>query len=496
MLLKPNSRYPIGHSIVRASIPPGTLLYHGRGDSGYPYMDWLALDPEHSRIFARGENGTLFTFSTTRELKLLYFDGCSANKVGGVTDVQDLLVWGDADHDSDRWDWQSELDRINDTCAWGKPYGVDGYVRMEFDFEIMYCNISDGLQLVSAMPTVNGGGRPPPHGPESPGDDWKSAINFNPPVSPSHYYRATSHGLHTPREVGSHTGLRPLRSPPDPPEGWKGTWPVINNAIRHAGSWHNDFPGDVRVHPDSSSMITFYDPALTSLVVARRSMDRDDYRPGNIASVDMARVRADVAEMMARGFAERSGVDWRGLARVIQERFGDRLPYLRYLLHQPLANVSEQVSAVRKQLIVSLSPYMQRPGVGEPEWFAQTAQNCATRFTAHLPVDKFTKQERVLRNAVDEVLHEICRVLTMAWTEAFGVEAQSLDIAGALMEKWRAEVDTLIEWLDWPVWLKCYPACGVDEFCYIPQRGLPFDPDPDGDVDQTPRCIKIDSLWV
>lgn len=122
-----------GHSIIRASIPPGTLLYHGRGDSGYPYTDWLAVDPEHSRIFARGDNGTLFTFSTTRELKLLYFDGCSANNVDGVSDAQDILVWGDVDHDRGSWDWQTELDRITDMCAWGKPHGVDGYVRMEFD---------------------------------------------------------------------------------------------------------------------------------------------------------------------------------------------------------------------------------------------------------------------------------------------------------------------------------------------------------------------------
>ncbi|EPT00644.1 hypothetical protein FOMPIDRAFT_88096 [Fomitopsis schrenkii] len=58
MQRKSNSRYRVGHSIVWATIPPGKLLYHGRGDSGYPYMDWLAIDPEHSRIFARGSSAT------------------------------------------------------------------------------------------------------------------------------------------------------------------------------------------------------------------------------------------------------------------------------------------------------------------------------------------------------------------------------------------------------------------------------------------------------
>ena len=61
-------------------------------------MDWLAFDPEHSRIFARSENGTLFTFTTTHRLKLLHFDGCSANELSGTTDAQDILVWGEVDH--------------------------------------------------------------------------------------------------------------------------------------------------------------------------------------------------------------------------------------------------------------------------------------------------------------------------------------------------------------------------------------------------------------
>ncbi|EPT01162.1 hypothetical protein FOMPIDRAFT_1079614, partial [Fomitopsis schrenkii] len=94
MQMAPNSKYPNGHSIVRASISPGTLLYHGRGNSDYPARDWLAFDPEHSQTFLRGQNGTLFTFTTTRELTLIYFDGCSANKRGGVTDTQDVLIWG------------------------------------------------------------------------------------------------------------------------------------------------------------------------------------------------------------------------------------------------------------------------------------------------------------------------------------------------------------------------------------------------------------------
>ena len=118
----------------------------------------------------------------------------------------------------------------------------------------MYCDFTDGLELVSATPTVNGGGRPAPHGPGLPDNE----------TAPTHERKATFHGLHA-GDVYRDPDVDPYSRPPSqPPAGWKGSWPIINNSIRHAGSWHNDFPGDVRVHPDPSGMVTFFDPALTS----------------------------------------------------------------------------------------------------------------------------------------------------------------------------------------------------------------------------------------
>ena len=29
--------------------------------------------------------------------------------------------------------WTAELERIQHGCAWGKQYGVDGFIRMEFN---------------------------------------------------------------------------------------------------------------------------------------------------------------------------------------------------------------------------------------------------------------------------------------------------------------------------------------------------------------------------
>jgi len=210
-----------------------------------------------------------------------------------------------------------------------------------------------------------------------------------------------------------------------------------------------------------------------------------------------------------RATPPKRAASWRTLAQVIQERFADRLLYVRYLLHQArlvaantsadaqaLSQLQSITAAVRKQLVISLSPYMPREGIGEPAWFQATARGCATSFTAQIPDAQFTKQERLLCYAVDEVLHEICRVYTEAWRDAFGLEvARTDETVGAtvslpVLDKWRAVFDALIEWLDWPIWMKCDPACAVDEFCEMPQLA------PWQTGEAHPRCIAIDSEWV
>ncbi|KZT66128.1 hypothetical protein DAEQUDRAFT_696085 [Daedalea quercina L-15889] len=483
MQMRLNSRYPNGHSIVRATIPPGTLLYHGRSSDNFPSADWIAFDPEHSQVFARGDNGTLFTFATTRDLKLVYFDGCSGNKATGVVDTQDILIWGELGRNAGREPGPGEHDRLADACEWGKDFGVDGFVRMEADFEIMYCDFTQGLELVSALNIIHSSR------PRGPG---RKPSGGQPPNGGRDLMQGPPNGSdRLPDGQGGPGGGR--GTPSTPPEGWKGSLPGGGGGVMEAGSWHGSFPGDLRVRTDPAGMLTFFDPAFTSLVQARRGLGREQYRLQNISGADVARARADISNIFAREPYERSGVDWHGIAQTVQDRFAERLPYLRYLLHQPMQNASAQAAAVRQQLITSLIPYMSRGNVGEPGWYAETARGCRASFTEHFPVSRFMKQEHVLRNALDEVLHEICRVLTGAWREAFDIEDKSVDVAVEMVAKWRGEVDALLEWLDWPVWMACQPGCAINEFCLIPQ--FHFGRRPDESMDQTPRCIEFAPLY-
>jgi len=44
-------------------------------------------------------------------------------------DSQDIVAWGKLQPDK----YISERERIKALCDWGKPFGLDGFIRMEFD---------------------------------------------------------------------------------------------------------------------------------------------------------------------------------------------------------------------------------------------------------------------------------------------------------------------------------------------------------------------------
>jgi hypothetical protein len=119
----------LGHSLVPATIPKGTILYHGRTDDRIPDApDWLAFDFEHSYWFCR-QSCYVISLQAKRDLRLVYFDGSSAAKMtDGPLDSQDVVAWGRPRPDK----LFSEWERIKVLCDWGKSFGLDGFVRMEF----------------------------------------------------------------------------------------------------------------------------------------------------------------------------------------------------------------------------------------------------------------------------------------------------------------------------------------------------------------------------
>ncbi|RYP73576.1 hypothetical protein DL769_004191 [Monosporascus sp. CRB-8-3] len=168
-----------GMSFFPATIPEGVSLYHGTYKAeAITGTEWLAFEIEHAEIFASFENlpspegrspegidhsgdaaqaviavedeppqtGYLHIYRTTRPQRLLYIDGMSGGKTQmGTLDTQDILLRNRSENVGfDEWRRAAEL------CEIAQRWGIDGILRMEAGFEIIKCNMSDGMELISA----------------------------------------------------------------------------------------------------------------------------------------------------------------------------------------------------------------------------------------------------------------------------------------------------------------------------------------------------------
>ncbi|KAG1832301.1 hypothetical protein DFJ58DRAFT_236881 [Suillus subalutaceus] len=303
-----NTRYRIGHTIVPGTIPVGTLLYHGVifGPHLPTALDWVAVEPDHSLLFCRGsiETGCWhLTLTVTRPMKVLYFDGNSAaNLPEGTLDTQDLVAWSEM-----KPEWvNNEKQRIMDLCKWGQKYGVNGFVRMEMNFEIMICNFTSHMEVVSFF-------------------NLESTRVGRPPSFPEDLN--TDHHIYE---------------------------------VMHSASWRENYPGETRIVLDFSGLVSFYDTALVPSLVPRRvGLERWDHRVGGISSGDIERVQDRLAQALVRSPATTSGIDWKTVLRVVVDRYASRLEMVQYLLNMTLddRSIFDHAQQVQRRLRTVLLPY-------------------------------------------------------------------------------------------------------------------------------------------
>ncbi|KAI8626106.1 hypothetical protein F5Y19DRAFT_478938 [Xylariaceae sp. FL1651] len=187
-----------GMSLFPAVIPvseEGVLLYHGTHTREVPEtLEWLAFEIEHAQAFARprfsrdppphspvdnnqrpdllrgkwpledplakqsnghlarkttdqGDEGKgyLHIYQAIRPLKVLYIDGMAAAKSDmGTLDTQDYLLRETKDKSA-----RDEFSRARDLCELAQQWDIDGFIRMEIGFEIVYCDFTRGFRLIS-----------------------------------------------------------------------------------------------------------------------------------------------------------------------------------------------------------------------------------------------------------------------------------------------------------------------------------------------------------
>ncbi|KAG9104805.1 hypothetical protein FRC06_009275 [Ceratobasidium sp. 370] len=279
-------------------------------------------------------------------------------------------------------------------------------------------------------------------------------------------------------------------------------WGKDKDIDGYAGAWHGRAPGEVRVKLDAARLVSIYDPALHSGTVARRGLEKILHRGQGLGAADIQTWQSWITRAASPDAPKASGVDWQALSTVIMDRYGARLEYLRFLLdpNRVFRNTTA-VEAVRAQLMLMLLTDLTAETIPDDrcnshEWARPIATHCSSFLLSRLPLSEFTREERTLFSAISGTQAEICRVLTLIWSEAYDVPLSTDKTA--LLKEWRERVDTLMKWLDWSLWNRCIPECDLEHMCWIPTwpMGIGKGPIPGSSgeedptkVDWTPRCI-------
>ena len=317
---------------------------------------------------------------------------------------------------------------------------------MTLHSEIMTCDFNSGMELVSDSEIIPNTLQEIRHPPDSTMGPSNRALRPQPP---------------------------PHHPAPQLPPGWRGSarsdlstfFEVLNSGMRH-----NLSPGETRIKIDYSRVVSFFDPALSSLVEARTGKDREEFRLNEISEVDTEYVLDQLTDIFTRD-GQGSGIDWGSITKVIVDRYGKRLELLRHVLQNldSKRNVTERVAESRSQVLAMLTPYMltsaippNPTGPVDRSWIEPVVKHCASTHTAWTPEALLTPQEKLIKGAVEDVLSQICSVLGEIWVDAFDSEKAEIKNLEWFLLKWQSDVADLMDWLDWPIWLKCNPACGPE----------------------------------
>ncbi|THU84207.1 hypothetical protein K435DRAFT_870503 [Dendrothele bispora CBS 962.96] len=272
------------------------------------------------------------------------------------------------------------------------------------------------------------------------------------------------------------------------------------NEVLLSGSWHNHFPGEIRIKLDLTNLVSFYDTSLVpSLVEVRFGKARLDHRVLGASEEDLARVMERLesvyrgSELRTPTGSESGGVDWTTLFHVIVDRYANRLEMSRGVTDEDKDDVYlARAKTVQTQLNAMLRPYILYSAVPSDSsksktWASPVYKLCATSHSRYISSSiSMTPSENLLLNAIQETNREICRVITNMWVRGIvdggldkelsphprtgveeGTKTDGDDDKGedpniplkSLLTIWKTEITNLMSWLDWGVWLKCNPAC-------------------------------------
>ncbi|CAK7238111.1 hypothetical protein SEUCBS140593_010337, partial [Sporothrix eucalyptigena] len=388
--------------------------------------------------------GYFHTYRANRPLNLLYIDGMAAGKTGyGCLDTQDLLLldWDDSDQEKHRGGgWGGEMDRAGGLCDLAKEWAweggrIDGFIRTEAGFEIIYCDFSEGggLDVVTIQPTP----------------------------------------------FANQTGGLPQF--------------VEMEFLRGVSQRYHGFPAG-RIHMDWSSMVSafFYDVNLTNPDASRPELPR----LVNTTRSERRGIRDRMQEIVAArgGLTPHHGktiVDWQGIVDLVVTRYTQRLDQLARDTSAPITKT------VKQMLPTLMYSYINFTDAEEPR--SLQTERCTQHYLSGALAlqSTWTPEDQSIYLAVETVTNTICKSLFGIYDVVYnttanddvGIDSEMESSDKKQDKEVRQIVDDLMAKLQWTTWRECDPCRNPNELCLVAM--FPWGDDEDH---FHPRCKTVDDL--
>ncbi|KAM3083914.1 hypothetical protein ACMFMF_001275 [Clarireedia jacksonii] len=489
-------------------------------------------------IMGSTRNSHVLTFQTTRTIKCLYFDGESASLMGeGRMDAQMLHIYGNVSgppYDDEGFRGLfDEYARARGLCSWvrskslgGRGWGVEGFVRMNAGFEMIWCDFeSHSLKLIGQTNVTA------PLLPET------ASYDLN--VEEGESITTTSQTPHTTQSKN------PTETNPQMPPNFRHDvsrepflrnqgWNWFVSATAHYGSsGAGPKRGEDRVKLLSCGILSYYDPKYFGQNMARAERERKALnltiaghwkgkKEGkaradalaaltrrrrshtflrNVSVVEASVMREDserVIKNLIRQSEGCTGADWHLITNEIVQTYSNQLfellQNLRNYRSLSASNISEErswMAAVRDQTNFFLLPFLEYP---PPEshrtiWargsslFNTTLSRCGSYHTYLLDGMHLSPEENNLKWAIEKTMSGICDTLVdiglsveAMWNATFQQPGKTHSLKkkdGKEIRRWLEGVEVLTAWLGWAgEWTNCKEKCRVGEQCYIPMWPL------------------------
>jgi hypothetical protein len=378
-------------------------------------------------------NSHMLTYQTTRPIKCIYFDGESAALMGtGQLDTQMLHIFsnvsGPDPPDGGFRGLHDEYARAKGLCDWiqenqlgGNGWGVEGIVRMNVGFEMIWCDFqSRSLRLLSHLnitapllpddgddenkeksDRTEGEQQRQEHQPE----DWLEAMRESRAI-PTSYYPLPP--LPTKTERSEAPSNPPL--PPNWRRDWERepfrrsqSWSWFSSATQHYGSFgYGSGVGENRVKILSCGFLSYYAPKVTTAATFRAAKEqhylnltvdglwsgpgtngtrldgltaltrrRRAHTLSGVSSEDAIVMRRDSEEILLNllsNLGNCSGMDWTTVANeIVQTYAADLFTFLKTLqtfnsiTKKNETALQEWIGKVRDQTHLFLIPFFQYP---------------------------------------------------------------------------------------------------------------------------------------